>query len=663
VLWGIDPMTGEFKENEHKVVLPSSIKKKHTKQWLWWSQFTNVFTKRKTQTVQHLLLLELEKLYEELASENEKFQWNPSYQSEREKAKRLLFLLQKDLMPGISGQILDSKDQRDDVIVKGVAQSVKVSAWIYLAVLNVSMLFYVFLFALSQDSYRQRAWAKSFCLWLVMEILMVSSFTVCFMHVFLPSITMKDVNKIRIKLVDSIIQYEKVMNEQDRLNNQDKQREECLEIDHQFHFNAAKYLFLSYRLAVLYPNIKVSPIIRQFSTPWPRQSYQHVTDMSKEYDRTFDALSKSISMVAMFFLSNLLTVPLAMQDMIIQMCSTTLTGYAILLHIHLYKIYPVLIAIPALFLAVLIHFFVQSNKAQSKIALAQIIQGADSRNHAEEEKKRRRRVNRTPQFPKEQLLRRPLSTTEIPVPVATNIAPQQENQERDDIEEDWMELSSDSDTMRNEQLHEPYLTKRETTHAEPSPPFSSIHVAGQSDNATGASFVTAIDQIIKKATERHIMSIEQKAFSSMQDDKTCVEECNSNHSHSSYSFNLSSDSSSEESMIVHPPPQHQAVKASSPATTIHTLRDIASTGNFHHHVTRRQSVQQGIELLQRVANHYYVDRFTALNSPLSESHAVEDDSDEDESNDASNISIDDDDDQDDTDEYDDGDDDDSLMDV
>jgi hypothetical protein len=387
--------------------------------------------------------------------------------------------------------------------------------------------------------------------------------------------------------------------------------------------------------------------------------------MSKEYDRTFDALSKSISMVAMFFLSNLLTVPLAMQDMVMHMCSTTLTGYAILLHIHLYQIYPVLIAIPALFLAILIHFFVQANKAQSKIALARIIQGADSRNHAEEEKKRRRRVNRTAQLPKEQLLRRPSSTTEMPIFVATNIASQQENQELDDIEEDWMELTSDSDNMWNE----PDLTKRETTHAEQSPPLSSIHVAGQSDNATGAFIVTAVDQIIKKATERHVMSISQQPLSSMQDDKTCVEECNSDHSHSSYSFNLSSDSSSEESMIVHPPPQHQAVKASafslseksSPAT-IHAPRDIATSGNFHHHVTRRQSVQQGIELLQRVANHYYIDYFTALNSPLSEGHAVENDSDEDESNDASNISIDDEDDQDDTDEYDD-DDDDLLMNV
>jgi hypothetical protein len=99
-------------------------------------------------------------------------------------------------------------------------------------------------------------------------------------------------------------------------------------------------------------------------------------------------------MVAMFFLSNLLTVPVAIQDMIMQIVTTTASGYTILLHVQLYKIYPVLVAIPAIFIAALIHFFVQSNKAQSKVALAKMLRGAESRVNEDLDKKRQRKEYR-----------------------------------------------------------------------------------------------------------------------------------------------------------------------------------------------------------------------------------------------------------------------------
>jgi hypothetical protein len=71
--------------------------------------------------------------------------------SEREKSKRLLYLFQKDLMPGISGQMLESKDRRDELVIKSVSQSAKWLTWIALTLLNVGMLFYIFLFAVSQE--------------------------------------------------------------------------------------------------------------------------------------------------------------------------------------------------------------------------------------------------------------------------------------------------------------------------------------------------------------------------------------------------------------------------------------------------------------------------------------------------------------------------------
>lgn len=73
-----------------------------------------------------------------------------------EKTKRLLFLFQCDLLPGLSRQILCSKGGRDST-----ASNRPVTPWLkaigYLIVLlaDAAMLFYVFLFALQQSKVRQ----------------------------------------------------------------------------------------------------------------------------------------------------------------------------------------------------------------------------------------------------------------------------------------------------------------------------------------------------------------------------------------------------------------------------------------------------------------------------------------------------------------------------
>ncbi len=70
--------------------------------------------------------------------------------------------------------------------------------------LNIGMLFYILLFAFSQTSHRQGAWALSFFLWLCVDVILVSSGIVIFTHIFVPSLIMKDVHKIKQRLVDSI---------------------------------------------------------------------------------------------------------------------------------------------------------------------------------------------------------------------------------------------------------------------------------------------------------------------------------------------------------------------------------------------------------------------------------------------------------------------------
>jgi low affinity Fe/Cu permease len=359
-----------------------------------------------SQSISKSLRLELIQLYDNLERETVKFKF---FKTEKDQSKRLFYLFQKDLSPGITGEILESKDQRDNITLKPVSQKLKFLAWLFLGVLDLGMLFYVFLFALSQDSHRQAAWGRSLGIYLLLDIVLISTLMVIFMHVLLPSLIMRDVGKIKNKITESIkefyvkmdqekekeIEIEKPLKDQkkkkkydsddgnnsfdgkeddsddsdydllhltrlrssrSKLSQKDENRKQT-ETEGYFgnnNFNAAKYLFLSHRMAEQYPDLKASQIILQYSSPWPKQDYKHVKDVKKNYSDKYSGITRAISIIVIFFLTNLLATPLAIQDMILQICTTAAIGYTMLIHIQLYYIYPALVIIPTLAVIVLV---------------------------------------------------------------------------------------------------------------------------------------------------------------------------------------------------------------------------------------------------------------------------------------------------------------------
>eukprot|EP01034_Spumella_vulgaris_P047294 gene47294-biopygen7322 len=227
--------------------------------------------------VQQLILDDLFKVQHTL--HREQIHMQQDSHTARQKGKKLLFLFQCDLLPGISGQILHAKGQRDFITAKKVSFAYKLAGWTFILLLNAGLLFYILLFALSQSDKQQGAWLQSFVLWLVVEILVVSTCIVLLSQVLIPLLTMKDVTVIKHRLMENIRQFHvKLSSAGNVFEVADGETE-------QPPFNAATYLFVSTRLALLYPDIKESQIIAQFSTPWPKQSYQHVTDVSKDYSK------------------------------------------------------------------------------------------------------------------------------------------------------------------------------------------------------------------------------------------------------------------------------------------------------------------------------------------------------------------------------------------
>jgi type II secretory pathway pseudopilin PulG len=282
---------------------------------------------------------------------------------------------------GLSGQILENKGRRDMLLQGGeVSRTAKALAWSFLFVLDVGMLGYIFLFAISQDEYRQKAWARSFAIWLLVEIVVVSSVMVIVTHIMLPILVLGDVVQIRKRLAESVQSYQRLLQQQAGRNageaymvKDQESSDDNQEGGGASKFNAAKYLFVSNIVArnLLKSQrgregegggggmlMKVAGMIQQFSTPWPRQSYLHSHDsdaaVSNKYSKKFTAFTRSLSIIVMFFLTSWLSAPISFQDSLLQITNTVLFGYIILLFLEIYRISPFLFALPAVIVLVMI---------------------------------------------------------------------------------------------------------------------------------------------------------------------------------------------------------------------------------------------------------------------------------------------------------------------
>jgi hypothetical protein len=348
--------------------------------------------KNNNQLVSDLIFFELQALREQLRKEEKLLKLQ--VRSNRELNKHLLYLFQRDLLPGLQGEILDDKFRRDgDCAAKPRSAFMKRVGWLFLCILNLSMLFYVLLFAAQQDPHRQRAWAQSFGIWLVMEICLTSTMTVMIKHVLVPIMLMKDISKIQHKLAENIVSFYRQMAQQKHLSastvkapaaavaamKSDEQIRSAESTDPSLEaspkpFNAASYLFLSYKVAQYVKNSTVAKIILNYSTPWPKQTYRHKVSVENNYNHKFSAISRSLSIVALYFLSNLIVVPVSVRDMVVHMITTATAGYTILIHLQLYHIYPVLIIVPTLCLGAIVHFVIKSQAGQRMIERSKLMQ-------------------------------------------------------------------------------------------------------------------------------------------------------------------------------------------------------------------------------------------------------------------------------------------------
>lgn len=235
----------------------------------------------------------------------------------------------------------------------------------------MGILFYVYLFGIRQTQSRQVAWFKSFVIWIVLEVILVSSSVVLVQHVLIPLLTLRDVKMVKERVVRDIVSFNaKVKRSGGKYK--PKQRP----------FNAASFLFPSWKLAALNSGLKESSMITRYHTAFPKKAFRstHQSGSVKgNYDMRFQFLKQAISRIAIFAIASMVQLPPPVQDAITQMVSSAGFGYLGMLHVRLYTINPILAFLPLATAILLVHFLTVSGKASARLELAKTVPiGSDS---------------------------------------------------------------------------------------------------------------------------------------------------------------------------------------------------------------------------------------------------------------------------------------------
>jgi hypothetical protein len=260
----------------------------------------------------------------------------------------------KDLSSGVSGDVLSKKAERDGVVSQRLGGGVwwfwKLLGWLFVILMNLGMLFYVYLFAMRQTESRQLAWVQSFVMWLMFDLFIAGTGVVLVTHLLIPLYVMSDIRTIKKKVLGDITTF------QDRLKQQRPQIQtqsrsvggelgEGLAGDENGNqnlwslnangstiledeqFNSAKYLFTSWRVAWLCREIPESQLILQFSTPWPKQSLKiEKKKVTRSYERRYSFIGQAVSRMLIFFLTSLIHLHLMLQDLLIHFVSNSGLG-------------------------------------------------------------------------------------------------------------------------------------------------------------------------------------------------------------------------------------------------------------------------------------------------------------------------------------------------
>ncbi len=386
--WGVDPRTAQFVQRRNTMYESRRDSASGLGNRAWLNDMAS------GSDVQDRITEDLNDIRDKVDDEYHDMITQPSMNEKVFKGKNLMLLFQQDMLPGVNGQILMAKRQRESGRINTVHPMTKFAGWMFIIFLNLTMVFYVYLFSLNQTQARQGAWLKSFLIWFIMEVFVVST-VICYVtHFLIPSVILKDLHKVKQRLLNIIRDYkdsmkkearEKAQHFRDKVESTQGGRRKKKEDQEDKGFNAAAYFFVSYRLATLFPDLQESKIIQKFHSPWPRVNYNRARkDVKQSYNALAMSIGRSVAMVVFQLLGELVALPVSIQDMVFNFISTGVVGYTALLHVSLYEMMPVLVALPSIAVILIVHFFMRKGDHDRKVQLARTLPVNDESDYDKE---------------------------------------------------------------------------------------------------------------------------------------------------------------------------------------------------------------------------------------------------------------------------------------
>lgn len=175
-------------------------------------------------------------------------------------------------------------------------------------------------------------------------------------HIVIPSFAMKDIFAIRTKLVEMVKKGLAKIEEEDDDSSAEQENEAPQSARDEF--DASEFLFVAKRLAIKFPNLKESRIIRKFTTPLPKRTYRHLKDVSKPYGNSDDFIKDAAKMIVGFIAVSFVNLPSAVTDFTLQLSSATTFGYLIYGWLLMYTTFPIVGFGALVVIGFIIHFLI-----------------------------------------------------------------------------------------------------------------------------------------------------------------------------------------------------------------------------------------------------------------------------------------------------------------
>jgi hypothetical protein len=280
-----------------------------------------------------------------------------------QRKQRLVFLFVKDLIvTSVARDVMSSTERRDTAQRMGIAKvllSVKVLCGFLIGAIDVTLLYSLYLFANHLPQSLQYAWCTSLALWFAFEIFISSSGVVLLLHLLVPLLFLPEVQRAKERALYVMIADLDHCQEEGQ-----RRRSQAQGQGLGSSFNAAQYLFPSYRVAALLPDLPTSRAVASFRTSLPRDR--------QRYQAQVLSLSGLIKRLCSLFLSSILSCHELLQEVMAQMAHDTIAGLLIVLTIGFFRINAILIVIPLLLTSLGVYLILtRRNKSRQSVPTIQ----------------------------------------------------------------------------------------------------------------------------------------------------------------------------------------------------------------------------------------------------------------------------------------------------